>query len=220
MPAAIPVIIGQRFARLVVVRELERNRFGQRMVECLCDCGNYKKVNYGSLRNGSIRSCTCLRDEVARLPTTHGHSTGGKQSGEYTIWQLMKRRCHNPANDSEQIHYAGRGIEVCERWRGFHGFENFLADVGPRPSAKHEIDRWPDPNGNYEPGNVRWATRAEQTRNTNSNVFITINGRTLCMADWAKEAGVTPPTIRYRYLAGWKPEEIILPAQSRSRRSK
>jgi len=93
-------------------------------------------------------------------------------------------------------YYGGRGIIVCQRW--VESFEAFLTDMGPRPSPKHSIDRFPDKNGNYEPGNCRWATQAEQSRNTRRNVNVTFDGRTMCLTDWAKELGVSGSCLRYR----------------------
>lgn len=95
--------------------------------------------------------------------TKHGHSRSGRQTPEYFAWRNMLNRCYNEGVDSFPL-YGGRGIAVCERWQGERGFENFLADMGPRPSAQHSIDRR-ESDGNYEPDNCRWATRIEQARN-------------------------------------------------------
>ena len=94
----------------------------------------------------------------------HGHTTGGKQSHEYGCWVNMRTRCNNP-KATRYDRYGGRGIRVCERWVLF---DTFLLDMGLSPTAKHSLDRWPDKDGNYEPGNVRWATQSEQMRNATS----------------------------------------------------
>jgi hypothetical protein len=106
-----------------------------------------------------------LRRELNAIkpgPITHGECLHRRISPEYTSWQAMKARCSNP-NLSAFKYYGGRGISVCARWRD--SFEEFLADMGRRPSMAHTLDRFPNNNGNYEPGNVRWATKSEQLKN-------------------------------------------------------
>jgi hypothetical protein len=126
------------------------------------------------------------------------------------IWKSIIDRCYDP--DSRHYkNYGKRGIRACDRWRGPGGYENFVADVGPRPSLKHSIDR-ENNNGNYEPGNVSWATSAQQARNRRSNVFTTISGRTMCQLDWAREIGITPRTFRMRIEAGWAEDKLLLPS--------
>jgi hypothetical protein len=93
---------------------------------------------------------------------THGESTRGGPTPEYTVWALMKQRCNNPRSTAF-FYYGARGIGVCERWT--NSFEAFLADMGRRPSPQHSIDRYPDNDGDYEPGNCRWATKQEQQVN-------------------------------------------------------
>jgi hypothetical protein len=123
---------------------------------------------------------------------------------EYRAWSAMKLRCANPNN--EQYHnYGGRGITVCDRWR--QSFAAFLVDMGPRPSPRHSIDRI-DNNGNYEPGNCRWATSREQNRNRRNNIVLTHDGRTMCLADWARELGVPRGTLLARYRDGQPPDRI------------
>ncbi len=111
----------------------------------------------------------------------------------------MKQRCysHNKRNFAD---YGGRGIMVCERWR--NSFENFLADMGPRPTPLHSIDRIDNSLG-YDPANCRWATRTEQNRNKRSNRYMTMNGRTMILTDWAIETGIKRETIKERIRRGW-----------------
>lgn len=133
------------------------------MWTCRCDCGVVKDISYASLSYGSSRSCGCLRDELAKVqPITHGHAKRGNLHPLYKVWAAMIRRCEN-SNDHHYHCYGGRGIKVCGRWR--NSFENFLADVGERPSKKYSLDRYPNNDGDYEPGNVRWATSSEQAYN-------------------------------------------------------
>lgn len=125
---------------------------------------------------------------------------------EYNAWSQMLYRCMNPR--SKAFHrYGGRGITICERWR--QTFRAFYEDVGPRPTPDHSIDRYPNNDGNYEPGNTRWSTSAEQTRNRSGNVFLEYKGRRMVVADWAEELGVSHPAICYRIRMGWSAERII-----------
>jgi hypothetical protein len=134
---------------------------------CLCDCGNFRAVVTGNLVRGASKSCGCLNLEVqiAKIRkvsvVTHGHTRNRKMSREYNSYQAMLRRC-TKSNYSRFKSWGGKGITVCDRWR--HSFENFLADMGPRPIGK-TLDRFPDPYGNYEPSNCRWATPKEQASN-------------------------------------------------------
>ena len=124
----------------------------------------------------------------------HGDATGGVRSAEYNIWQGMRQRCGNTNNQS-YAWYGGRGIRVCAEWQG--SFEKFLAYMGRRPSSGHSIDRIDNDKG-YEPGNVRWATTAEQSRNRSLNVMIEHDGRSACLEDWAAELGVSSVTLKWR----------------------
>ncbi len=123
----------------------------------------------------------------------------------------MRQRCCNP-NDSGFARYGGRGIRVCERWGSF---ELFLADMGERPSSDYSLDRI-DRDGNYEPGNCRWATTIEQARNKSNNVHLVVNGESKTMAEWAESSPVTVGAIAYRLRMGWSPEDAVsLPAGAR-----
>jgi hypothetical protein len=130
-------------------------------------------------------------------------------------WRGMLIRCLDPRSKAWN-HYGGRGIKVCERWQGENGFENFKADMGPRPSRKHSIDRFPDNDGNYEPGNTRWATAKQQGRNRRDNVKITIGDRTMCISEWAEEAGLSIMTVWQRVQKGWTGERLLSPPLRKS----
>lgn len=133
-------------------------------------------------------------------PETHGfRRRGSKRPKEYVSWDHMIGRCHRP-NHTRYPYYGAKGVIVCGRWR--NSYADFFTDMGKAPSKKHTLDRYPNKKGNYEPGNVRWATPKQQARNTNKNVFITHNGETLCAAEWAERLGLWPSTILNRAKAG------------------
>jgi len=157
--------VGEKFTRWTVIEDRtppgERRRY-----LCRCECGTEKIVDGPSLRIGASRSCGCLQVElVAVRRTRHGDTSrddGKKPVPEYVAWTSMKNRCTNPKCQRYEI-YGGRGIKVCDRWTA--SYEAFLADVGRRPGPEYSLDRYPDRDGDYQPGNVRWATRSEQMLN-------------------------------------------------------
>lgn len=135
------------------------------------------------------------------------------QRPEYQVWCNMVARCTNPTRD-DYSRYGGRGITVCQQWRSgtsdLTGFEAFVRDIGPRPTPKHTLDRI-DNDGNYEPGNCRWATALEQANNKRTSHFIVYRGRRMTIADAAREAGagVTRETARCRIRTGWSIEAAV-----------
>jgi hypothetical protein len=137
----------------------------------------------------------------------HGHHRKSKTSTEYTIWSLMKARCNNK-KDHLYPWYGGRGIKVCRRWQGANGFQNFYADMGPRPPGK-SIDRKKN-HLHYTPKNCRWATRIEQANNKRNNVWLTFNGKRLTQSDWARRLGLIKSTIISRLRLGWSIKETLL----------
>lgn len=170
-----------------------------------CDCGNRVVAFVSNVKSGATSSCGCVRIAVLEHQTyriTHGMSN----SSEYKIWYGIKDRCLNVENKNYRD-YGGRGVTVCERWR--NSFEAFFADMGPRPTRSHSIDRFPDNNGNYEPGNCRWATQTEQQRNRRSNKRLEIDGHKKCIVEWAEESGVPADRIRQRLKSGWSPDRAV-----------
>jgi hypothetical protein len=180
-------IRGFRFGRLVVRELLGANKHKQSVWICDCDCGNTLNVITGHLNSGHTVSCGCSK--IERF-TKHGLA----HHREYSLWNTMKNRCSNP-NVAGYEYYGGRGISVCERW--LNSFPNFIADMGPRPSPEHSIDRINN-NGNYEPANCRWATAEEQVLNRRNNNLIEHNGITKPVTAWSKQLGIHVSTLRYR----------------------
>jgi len=142
----------------------------------------------------------------------HGHCRKGAHTLTYTSWLGMRDRC-NSKNHSEYKRYGARGIRVCERW---DTFANFLADMGERPSRKHSVDRR-DSDGHYEPGNCRWATSVEQSRNRKYAKNITLNGETLHALDWAQKLGLSINTIRKRIRVNSDTAQILRPSRQQPR---
>lgn len=175
-------IAGEKYGRLTVLYQLRftPKRAARAVVQC--DCGAVKSVIQSQLRNGRTISCGCARREnfIART-RTHGLT----DSTTYGSWRAMIARCTN-SNDKSYPLYGGRGVKVCDHWKTF---ANFLADMGTRPDGK-TIDRFPNKDGNYEPGNCRWADAFEQSRNRRSAIVIEHDGRSLTVAEWARELGV------------------------------
>jgi len=183
---------------LVVAQEVPKIGT-RRAVECVCDCGGVKVVLIGNIRRGLTKSCGCLQKQKAsEAHFQHGESSlvrHRNMTAEFRIWRGMKRRC----SGEKDIRYAGRGISVCERWKKY---ENFLSDMGRRPSEKHSIDRINN-DGNYEPANCRWATHEEQMRNRSNSKFATFYGVTKHIEEWSAISGVPGRAIRNRIRSGW-----------------
>lgn len=154
---------GTRFGRLTVVGLSSRRNQGQACWECRCDCGNLTTVISGNLRRGITKSCGCLYREFHKSGSqlVHGGSRKKHRTPEYRAWINMRQRCYDPKHISYK-YYGALGVTVAPEWH--RDFPAFLTHVGPRPTPKHSIDRI-NPWGNYEPGNIRWATKREQVLN-------------------------------------------------------
>lgn len=203
----VPSLIGKRFGRWTVEARSTNTPEGKSRWLCRCDCGQERVVPRGTLRNGTSQSCGCLNREIN---TRHGMSG----SPAYNSWAQMMRRC---VWELDFEGYSARGIRVCARWQVF---ENFFADLGERPPDK-SIDRFPDNDGHYSCGkcdecrakgwplNARWATASEQMNNKRTNKKFTWNERTLSIAQWEKEMGITGRALSGRLLRGWTFERAV-----------
>jgi len=136
----------------------------------------------------------------------HGYARRGmKRNRTYNAWAGMKQRCNDPKHKYYD-RYGGRGINVCERWS--ESFEAFLADMGECPHGK-SIDRFPNNDGNYEPGNCRWATAKEQNNNRSGNHLLEFQGKRLTISQWASELNINPGNIAMRVFRGWTIERAL-----------
>ena len=200
------VEVGQRFGRWVVLAPVE-DKWRMARFLCRCDCGTESVVIGHGLRAGKSKSCGCYRRAVVgQRVWKHGKSL----TPAYRSWSGMKRRCQLKT----MRFYGQRGITMCERWESF---ENFLADMGERPEGM-TLDRI-DPNGNYEPGNCRWATRSEQAINRRSTRLIELDGTKKCLTQWARDLGLSPSTIQTRLDSGWPLREALTTPRKRLFRS-
>ena len=196
-------LVGKSYGRLLVIASSnERTTSGSIKYNCICKCGKNIEVSAANLVNNNTKSCGCLqKDMVSKSNTTHGLTN----ISEYGIWGNILYRCIN-SNSRDYSNYGGRGIRVCDRW--INSFENFLADMSYRPSPDHSIDRI-DNDGNYEPGNCRWATAKEQANNKSNNVRYNYKGKDYTEAQIAKEFNINRMTFRQRVARGWSIEEAI-----------
>lgn len=186
------------FDELIVIKMLP----GRKCL-CRCKCGSTTVKWTSNVTTGRSKSCGCDRAAaIGNSNRTHGDT----ESTEYKSWCGMIERCYNP-NHKKFYLWGGRGISVCGRWR--HSYENFLADVGRKPSPSHSIDRYPNTDGNYEPGNTRWANPKEQARNRRRQRFVTCDGITLTASEWAEKKGIDVRRLIERLNRGWSPESAL-----------
>lgn len=208
-------LTGRKFGRLSVQLYLGR-RGHNHLWQCVCDCGSSSSVLGSNLTRQNTSSCGCLHREVTgEMHRTHGR----KGTTEYNIYQSMLARCHDSAAISFP-NYGGRGITICDRWRNGDiaqsGFECFLADMGERPSKRHSIERSLN-DGPYDPGNCRWATKEEQSRNTRRNRHVVFRGETMILEDAVRISGLKHSTVTMRLQRGWSVHDsLTLPLHTRA----
>jgi hypothetical protein len=210
MPAYKINLTGQKFGRLIVVEEAEPRYFKSHPTwavpywKCVCECSPniIREAQGRSLLSGRIKSCGCYSRDIQRERMT---KHGAFESQTYSSWKHMKARCTNP-NHQSYPNYGGRGITICLPW--LLSFEVFLEDMGECPLGK-TIDRHPDKDGNYEPGNCRWGTKREQDRNRRTNRVVTVNGFTGCIIEVCEHFGVSVKLYYSRVRRGWSIEKAI-----------
>lgn len=193
-------ICGQRFGRLTVIARNGSDKNGNASWFCRCDCGTEKSILGQSLRCGAVVSCGCYGKEVNSLRL---FKHGSRNHYSYQSWYGMIQRCTNK-NNKKWPRYGGRGITVCERWRKF---ENFLADMGERPEGT-SIDRI-DNDGNYEPGNCRWATQKQQGNNRGNNIRVIVSGKEVTASEASRMMGADRATVARRIRSGWSVEDSV-----------
>lgn len=205
-PTRMKDFTGRTFGRLKVLSlaPFREKPNGQRKTywRCRCLCGVETEVWGGPLSSGKTRSCGCLKRETANSSTTHGQS----YTSLYRTWSTMISRCHKPTATNYD-RYGAKGVHVFPQWRS--SFEAFSKSVGAPPSSEHTLDRFPERSGNYEPGNVRWATPMQQARNRRDNRLLTINGESKCVSEWAEISGTKDATIRSRLARGTDPKTAV-----------
>ena len=187
-------IAGAKYGNWTVIKKDETSARRTLWI-CECSCGNHRSVFLGHLRGGASKSCGCQK------PKGEGHvryKHGMSESPEFKTWLQMHTRCYNP-NISEWARYGGRCIKSCDRWKD--DFSLFLADMGPRPSPAHSIDR-KDVDLDYDPDNCRWATKKEQARNTSRTLWVELDGDKVSLAEACEKSGIPYSSAQERVAAG------------------
>jgi hypothetical protein len=204
-------LIGKKFGKLEVVDRVPKpkGKSGNHVwCLCVCDCGEIVEIRGTCIRTGNTTSCGCAKTKLCKTNLKHGHAgnKGGRVSPEYQAWAKMIRRCESP-NDSRYYCYGARGVSVCRAWR--HSFEQFLADMGKRPSNEHSLDRKSN-DGDYKPSNCRWATKKQQRLNKQNSCLITCEGITKTITEWSEQTGIQRQTIKQRIdKLGWSAEKAL-----------
>jgi hypothetical protein len=199
-------LTGKKFGRLTVINYYGQNKHKSSLWNCQCECGTKKVISSSNLNSRTANSCGCYqKEQTSKARKTHGES-GVKHSSEYKSWAECRQRCYN-TNHKDYHRYGGRGIAVCDRWKD--SYENFISDMGRKPTPKHSLDRI-DVNGNYEPSNCRWATQKEQQNNRRDNIPV-----------MHKETGIFFCSMsEAAYCFNMKPYQVFQQLRSKKGRSK
>ena len=193
---------GTVYGRLTV-KESVGSKNGEIHYRCICECGNEAIVSGVNLRKGATQSCGCLRKERQKASV---QKHGGYKTRLYRTWDAMIQRCTNK-NHPAYHYYGARGITVCDEWRdSFEAFRDWAQESGYRDDLT--IDRI-NVDGNYDPGNCRWATRKEQMHNTRRCHYITVDGVTKDLTQWAQTIGLSTGAIGWAIQSGKDPAEYI-----------
>ena len=194
-------LTGQVFGRLTAISVFGKNKYGKTLWHCSCECGSVTLVSTGDLRSGNTKSCGCGQKSalIARVEQRKAEAVGSLHPRAQSAWRHMLERCEKPDSDDYQW-YGARGISVCERW---HDLRAFIDDMGDPPPGM-TLDRI-DVDGNYEPGNCRWATYKQQARNRRNNVRVQHGGVSVTIAELSEASGVPASTIYSRVSRGAPP---------------
>lgn len=190
-------LAGKRFGRLVAISAAPANKFNHSTWLCECDCGNRTVTETQKLRSGHSQSCGCaFRETIGKTQLRHGQCVNGT-TPTYQAWSTAIDRCENPKN-RKYADYGGRGIKMCTKWR--KDFAAFRKDMGDRPSGR-TLDRINN-DGNYEPGNCRWATPSEQKMNRRNTIRVTVNGKATTLLQLAIDTGIAYHCLYARHSRG------------------
>lgn len=196
--------VGRKFNCLTVLRIAGKNKYNRPIYECQCECGKKTLIEATKVKNGVIKSCGCLQRKMAGK---HLEKHGLSKTRIYTIWNSMKARCYDH-NNSRFYAYGAKGIAVCNEWReDFQAFYDWAMANGYHDDLS--IDR-KNVNGNYEPSNCRWSTDVEQANNTTRNRYVTYQGKTMTVSEWARHFG-----FNYKYFyeklkkCDWTMEKLL-----------
>lgn len=204
-------LTGQRFGMLTVLERCGTSKDGQKVYLCRCDCGNLKEIRSGNLRGGHTNSCGCLASKATARRNRESAVHGGCGTRLYGIWIDMRQRCSYEKSINWHL-YGGRGISVCDEWNeSFEPFRDWALSNGYADGL--QLDRI-DNDGNYEPDNCRWSTRAEQGNNRRTCVYVTIDGVTKSVTEWCSETGVNRMVAYARIRRGWVPAEAVTTVDS------
>ena len=211
-------MVGNKYGRLFVVSDRDESGVllgtpSARRVLVRCDCGNEKIVNARSVRRGHTNSCGCMQRESASSHGLDKHPLAG-------VWRTMRARCYSQSQDSYR-YYGGRGIKVCDEWRGdLPAFVKWMEDNGWRPGKGLQIDRI-DSDGDYCPENCRVVSATKNQNNKTSNHYIRVYGRKMTVADAAREFDIPYPVIHQRvYKLGWDGDKAVsVPVRKLKRRT-
>lgn len=195
-------LTGKRFGKLTVLEKAGRQGTSQLWL-CRCDCGNLVKIRANSLVRLGRNSCGCgTREKISKARFLHGETN----SRLYNTWRSIKKRCLLPKAQGYK-NYGGRGIEVCEEWKNSYlAFRDWALNNGYKEDL--EIDRI-NVNGNYEPNNCRFVNNKQQANNRRNNSWLTLNGETKTIQEWADKIGVGASTLSERKRMGWSDSDIL-----------
>lgn len=203
-------LTGKRFNKLTVIERAE-NKGSKVCWRCRCDCGNECIVHGSSLKSGTTRSCGCWNIQSAiERSTVHGK----RHSKIYGIWCTIKNRCFKSAVKGYE-RYGGRGITLYEPWiDDFQAFYDYVSTLEHFGEDGYSLDRINN-DGNYEPGNLRWATKSEQARNTRRNIIVEYKGVEMTLAEAAELSGISYGTLQSRYRAGDRGARLFRPVRKK-----